>query len=638
MTIGGNNSHHVVRRRYSKRVRHCCLDQNRHGHADPGAGTNTYTGATTVSNGTLLVNGSTASGSAASVSSGTATLGGSGTVSGTLSDNGIHLSGPIVWFQWNWHSDHRRRNLKYRRRCQRRFDGPTWQHYDKLVNTGTAVALGNATLNVSLASGYIPAYNSTYTIATGTSGTFSKVNYPTGIPFQITYSGGNVQLTSLVSATANGQSLSTNENTAKTVTLTGSDTGSYALTYAIVSGPAYGTVTNFNSTTGTFTYTPTTGYSGSDSLTFTATDGTNTSTAATVSITVITPAVPPTVTLNTTAMLDKTPTLTITGTGFDPSGTTVTFNDGAVGILTSFSPTSLTVSFTTPPTAAGILLADVTTPDGSSGFVQVATVVFVTNVAVNGDYAPIVGMVDTTSNGVNTVTVTTDGNHGFTANNTVVISGYTDANAGYNGTFTIVSASGNTFTVTNSTANLPTLTGNNQGFAISQNTTSALLGKQRSIVDSVAYTFSSPLSLRAANFTLATATARLTITGQSPSTTVPGMVVTTFNGGTAWVVSWSSGTGHSIANGVYQVTLVNSNQAADTFFRLYGDQLGYQSGAAAVNSSDTASYNLTYGKSSGTAGYLAGLDYLGTGSINSSDTSDYNLFYGTIWSDFTPTI
>ena len=309
-----------------------------------------------------------------------------------------------------------------------------------------------------------------------------------------------------------------------------------------------------------------------------------------------------------------------------------------MGTVTSATATSLTVTFSTQPVAAGSLTAVVTTDGVCSGSpVQVATVSFVTNVAVNGDYAPIVGMSETTSDGVNTVTVTTDGNNGFTSGNTVVISGYTGDNAGYNGTFTIVSASTNTFTVTNSTANLPTLTSNSQGFAISQNTASGLRGKQRSMVDSVAYTFSSPVTLTAANFTLTTATAGLTITGRTPATTVPGMVVTSFDGGTTWVVTWAR-TCHSIACGVYQITLVNSNEAPDTFFRLYGDYLGYQSGAAAVTSSDTADYNLTYGKSSGTAGYFAGFDYLGTGSVLSGDTADYNLFYGTSWSGFTPTI
>ena len=52
-------------------------------------------------------------------------------------------------------------------------------------------------------------------------------------------------------------------------TLTGSDTDSQPLTYAIGSIPTHGSLTSFNASTGVFTYTPTTGYYGADSFTFT---------------------------------------------------------------------------------------------------------------------------------------------------------------------------------------------------------------------------------------------------------------------------------------------------------------------------------------------------------------------------------
>jgi len=51
------------------------------------AGTNTYSGATTVSAGTLLVNGSLASGSAVTVSNSGTVLGGTGTINGTVTVN-----------------------------------------------------------------------------------------------------------------------------------------------------------------------------------------------------------------------------------------------------------------------------------------------------------------------------------------------------------------------------------------------------------------------------------------------------------------------------------------------------------------------------------------------------------------------
>ncbi len=56
------------------------------------------------------------------------------------------------------------------------------------------------------------------------------------------------------------------------------------LTYALLSQPAHGTISNFNSSTGTFTYTPDTGYLGGDSLTYQVTaTGPETMPATTVS-------------------------------------------------------------------------------------------------------------------------------------------------------------------------------------------------------------------------------------------------------------------------------------------------------------------------------------------------------------------
>ena len=71
-------------------------------------------------------------------------------------------------------------------------------------------------------------------------------------------------------------------------------------------------------------------------------------------------------------------TLTITGQGFDPTAAnnTVTFNNGAVGNVSAATATSLTVTLTTGPTAAGSLTAIVTVNTLTSGTaVQVATVI-----------------------------------------------------------------------------------------------------------------------------------------------------------------------------------------------------------------------------------------------------------------------
>ena len=86
----------------------------------------------------------------------------------------------------------------------------------------------------------------------------------------------------------------------------------------------------------------------------------------------------PVVTSSTTSLAANATTVTINGFGFDPTAANnaVTFNDGAVGTVTSASNTALTVTFGTTPTSAGTLTAVVTTNSVSSGSaVQVATVI-----------------------------------------------------------------------------------------------------------------------------------------------------------------------------------------------------------------------------------------------------------------------
>ena len=86
----------------------------------------------------------------------------------------------------------------------------------------------------------------------------------------------------------------------------------------------------------------------------------------------------PTVTQNTGGLATNATTLTITGTNFvsTPSLNTVTFNNGAVGNVTSATATQLIVNLTTPPTTIGSLTAVVTSFGGTSGSaVQVANIV-----------------------------------------------------------------------------------------------------------------------------------------------------------------------------------------------------------------------------------------------------------------------
>ncbi len=93
--------------------------------------------------------------------------------------------------------------------------------------------------------------------------------------------------------TASSQSVSTTEDLATTITLTGSDIDGDSLTFAIGTGPtngslgAIGTPTcTAGSCSATVTYTPNADVTGDDSFTFTVSDGTATSAVATISITI----------------------------------------------------------------------------------------------------------------------------------------------------------------------------------------------------------------------------------------------------------------------------------------------------------------------------------------------------------------
>jgi hypothetical protein len=65
-----------------------------------------------------------------------------------------------------------------------------------------------------------------------------------------------------------------------------------ALTYTIDSGPARGTLGSISQGTGTVTYTPVAGYTGTDSITYHASSSNGTSSTKTITLTVL-PAPPP---------------------------------------------------------------------------------------------------------------------------------------------------------------------------------------------------------------------------------------------------------------------------------------------------------------------------------------------------------
>ena len=292
--------------------------------------------------------------------------------------------------------------------------------------------------------------------------------------------------------------------------------------------------------------------------------------------------------------------------------------------------------------------AGYTASQSTPALAQTVSPIAVTSVAVNGDFIAISDL----SEAGQTVTVTTDGINGFTAGNQVVIAGETGTAAGYNGTWTILSASGDTFTYTNSATGLPTLTFNANGYAISTNTSSSLRGSQRSMVDSVVYTFNTPVNLTSNAVTLALK-GGITVTGPNTMATgVANVNWTSLSGGKIWVMTFSSAsgntvTGHSIADGVYTLSLnsadvtavaggstMTTTRATDTFYRLYADTNGQQR----VSNADLLAFNNCYAQEAPSESYLAALDYNADGRVNNTDLLAFNNHYSAHWTGFTSTI
>lgn len=113
---------------------------------------------------------------------------------------------------------------------------------------------------------------------------------------------------------ANDQSVTTPEDTAVAVTLSGSDVDGDTLGYIIVTQPVHGTLSG---TAANLTYTPAANYIGPDNFTFKVNDGSVDSNVATVSITVTPVNDAPLATPQSLSVVEGTP-LTITLVGSDP--------------------------------------------------------------------------------------------------------------------------------------------------------------------------------------------------------------------------------------------------------------------------------------------------------------------------------
>ena len=122
--------------------------------------------------------------------------------------------------------------------------------------------------------------------------------------------------------TVNNLSISTNEDTPTTFTMTGTDPEGAALTYSIVSQPQHGSV----STSGNAgTYTPNTNFNGSDTFSYSASDGSLVSSAGIVTVTV-TPVDDNPNTMDVSAVIDEDTSVILTLKADEFDGDTIVFS------------------------------------------------------------------------------------------------------------------------------------------------------------------------------------------------------------------------------------------------------------------------------------------------------------------------
>lgn len=171
---------------------------------------------------------------------------------------------------------------------------------------------------------------------------------------------------------ANAGTITTAEDTAVEITLSGTDADGDNLTYSIVSTVSHGTLGDFVGNK--VTYTPTLNYNGPASFTFKANDGTIDSDTATVSITVTAENDAPVLGIIGNKTINELTNLTFTATATDP--------DSSVTYSLTNAPTGATIDsstgvFSFTPTEAqgpGTYNVTVSATDGTSTDSEVITI------------------------------------------------------------------------------------------------------------------------------------------------------------------------------------------------------------------------------------------------------------------------
>jgi hypothetical protein len=276
------------------------------------------------------------------------------------------------------------------------------------------------------------------------------------------------------------------------------------------------------------------------------------------------------------------------------------------------------------------------------------------SVVLNGDF---IGVTAAREEG-DLVTLTTNGNSGFRVGNQISVSGFSGDAIGYNGAWTISGVSGNKVQYKCTSLKLAaTADGLTLPCAISANSSSDLIGSQRSMVDSVAYSFNMPVKLDGQSITMSAGTCDILYGSATPAKDVPGFLLTPLGDGSVWVVTWTSSDanriiGHSIADGVYKITLnsdhvtsvadgtaMTAQAQTDSFYRLYGDITGPEfNGKIQVNNRDQLKFDNANPSATGDPKYLAALDFDGDGKIGDPDKLQFSNRYLSTWSGFKPTL
>ncbi len=144
---------------------------------------------------------------------------------------------------------------------------------------------------------------------------------------------------------ANAQTVTTPEDTARQITLTGSDSANRPLTYTVLTQPVFGTLTG---AAPNLTYTPTGNYNGADSFTFRVNNGVANSNTATVTINVTPVNDPPVLTVPGAQTVAEGQPLNFVVNATDPdAGQTLTFS--AANVPTGATFTAATRQFAWTP-------------------------------------------------------------------------------------------------------------------------------------------------------------------------------------------------------------------------------------------------------------------------------------------------